>query len=162
MVKKNFSEKIFLGLTGETEDDWKAKINEINSLNLDTIALFLEHYRKPARKKIYKALEKSSIKNIPLVHIKNDMSKDELEYLCKTYNNPFLTIHENSFKYMKKWEGYEKYLYLEMNYNNSIPRDVDINKVGGFCVDLSHFKSAEEKWSKEFEYIIKERKNKKK
>jgi hypothetical protein len=44
-----------------------------------------------------------------------------------------------------------------MNYDNFINRLVDVNKIGGFCVDLSHFKAAEEKWSKEFIYVVKRR-----
>ncbi|HAT74190.1 MAG: hypothetical protein US30_C0019G0015 [Candidatus Moranbacteria bacterium GW2011_GWF2_36_839] len=160
MFKKDFSKRIFLSLTGETEDDWQAKIKEINSLGIDTVALFLEFYRKPQREKIYMALEKSSIKKIPLVHIKNDMDKEELKYLCAKYNNPCLTIHENSFDNFSKWAGYHHHLYLEMNYNNSIPRNVEVEKTGGFCIDLSHFKAAEEKWSKEFEYVIGKRKKK--
>lgn len=161
MIKKDFSKNIYLSLTGETEQDWKAKMSEINSLGIKTIALFLEIYKKPQRKKIYEALEKSCVRKIPLVHIKNDMDKDELAYLCKRYNNPCLTIHEDSFKNISKWEGYYQHLYLEMNYNNNIPKNVNVDKIGGFCVDLSHFKSAEEKWSKEFEYTI-NRRNKKK
>lgn len=160
MTKKDFSKNIFLSLTGETTGDWKTKMKEINSLGLETIALFLEMYKKSERKKIYKALEKSCVKKIPLVHIKNDMANEELKYLCKKYNNPCLTIHESSFDKLPEWNGYHQHLYLEMNYNNSIPKNVDINKIGGFCVDLSHFKSAEEKWSKEFEYIINKRNKK--
>jgi hypothetical protein len=41
-----------------------------------------------------------------------------------------------------------------MNYDNSIIGPVDVSKIGGFCIDLAHFKAAEEKWSKEFEYIL--------
>lgn len=160
MIKKDFSKKIFLSLSGKTENDWKVKIKEINSLGIDSIALFLETYRKSQRKKIYEALKKSCVKKIPLVHIRNDMAKDELKYLCEKYNNPCFTIHEKSFSKFSQWNGYHQHLYLEMDYNNSISKKVDINKIGGFCVDLAHFKSAEEKWSKEFEYTI-DKRNKK-
>lgn len=161
MIKRDFSKNIFLSLTGETEEDWRSKIKEINSYNIDTIALFLEMYKKPQRKKIYEALEKSCVKKIPLVHIKNDMTKDELKYLCEKYDNPCLTIHEDSFYKLAEWKGYHKQLYLEMNYDNSIAKNVDVSKIGGFCIDLSHFKTTEEKWSKEFEYVTDKRKNKK-
>jgi len=157
MIKKDFSENIFLSITGKTEKDWQTKINEINSFGIDTVALFLEIYEKPQREKIYKALEKSCIKKIPLIHIRNDMKRNELKYLREKYNNPCLTIHEDSFDKLPKWDGYHRYLYLEMNYNNNIPKNVDISKIGGCCIDLSHFKSAEERWSKEFEYIIDKR-----
>jgi hypothetical protein len=38
------------------------------------------------RKKVYKELEKSEIKKIPLIHIRNDMTKKELDYLEKKYS----------------------------------------------------------------------------
>ncbi|MFA6437293.1 MAG: hypothetical protein WC242_03955 [Candidatus Paceibacterota bacterium] len=154
MTNKDYSKNIYLSLTGETTKDWQSKINEINALGLDTVALFLEVYEKSERTKIYEALEKSSIKNIPLVHIRSDMTKDELKYLCEKYNYPCLTIHEKFFNRLPDWSGYHQYLYLEMDYDNSVSKQVDVDKIGGFCIDLSHFKTAEEKWTKEFEYII--------
>jgi hypothetical protein len=156
-MKKFLSKNIYVGLTGRVEADWRAKMEEINRRKLSAVALFLEFYRKSEREKIYQALEKSSVKKIPLIHIRNDMIKDELKYLCDKYNNPCLTIHENSFDKLSEWNGYHQHLFLEMNYNNNIPKNVDISKIGGFCVDLSHFKSAEEKWSKEFEFTLKQR-----
>ena len=65
-----------------------------------------------------------------------------------------------NLKVLKKWKGRYKELYLEMNKDNKISKNVDVSKIGGFCVDLSHFKAAEEIWSKEFIYTIK-RKNSK-
>ena len=79
-------------------------------------------------------------------------------FLFKNFNSRYLTIHEDSFKIMKKWRGHYKRLFLEMNYNNLIPRLVDVKRIGGFCVDMSHFKSAEERWTNEFEYIFKRKK----
>lgn len=160
-MKKDFSKKIYVGLTGRVEADWRAKMEEINRRGLSAIALFLEFYRKSEREKIYRALEKSCVREIPMVHIKNEIERDELKYLCERYNNPCLTIHENAFDKLPAWNGYHQHLFLEMNYNNSIPKNVDISKIGGFCVDLAHFKSAEEKWSKEFEYMLKQRNKKK-
>ncbi len=156
--KKDFSTKLFLAITGKTEPEWRSKISELKKLGIDTATLFFEHYKKPQRDKIYKALENSCIKNIPLVHIRNDMSADELKYLCDKYDNPYLTIHEDSFHILKKWQGFYKHLYLETNYDDKLASNVNVGQIGGFCVDLSHFKSVEEQWSKEFEYTIKKRK----
>jgi hypothetical protein len=89
------------------------------------------------------------------------MNRQELTYLSKRYNNPYLTIHEDSFKYLKKWQGFHKHLYLEMNMDDHLRTMVKVEKIGGFCVDLSHFKSAEEKWSKEFIYVAGHKKHKK-
>lgn len=154
MEHRDFSERIFLSLTGHLAADWRAKMDEINDLGLETIALFLEYFERSERHKIYETLEKSPVKNIPLIHIKGDMAKDELKYLCELYKYPYLTIHEEYFGHLEKWEGFYQNLYLELNYDNSLARNIDIDRIGGFCVDLSHFKTAEEKWSKEFNYIL--------
>lgn len=44
-----------------------------------------------------------------------------------------------------------------MNFDNFIAKDVNVKKIAGFCIDLSHFKSEEERWTKEFDYILHER-----
>jgi len=159
-MKKINPNNIYLSLTGTKQKEWKSKMEEINDLKIDTIALFVESYKRNQREKIYRALEESSVKKIPLIHIRNDMRKSELKYLCKKYNYPYLTIHEKAFDNLAKWRGYYKYLYLEMNNDNYVSKKADINKIGGFCVDLSHFKKSEECWSKDFLYTLKN-KNKK-
>lgn len=158
--QKKISKIIYLGLTGQTEADWKSKLAEINHYKIKSIGLFLECYSRNQRDKIYKALEESVVEKIPLIHIRNDMKREELKYLHKKYNSPYFTIHEGSFKFINEWKGYFENLYLEMNKDNRISTNVNIDKIGGFCVDLSHFKSAEEKWSKEFEYTLKKRNKK--
>ncbi len=50
-------------------------------------------------------------------------------------------------------------MLIEFNYNNKIKKDVDMKKVAGFCIDLSHFKASEERWTKEFEIVIDDRKH---
>ena len=157
---KNLSKKIYLGITGRKEKDWRDKLLEIERLGIQEVALFLECYKTTQRKKIYKALEESCVKKIPLVRIRRDMGKWELKYLCDKYNNPCLTIHEDHFDRLRDWRGFYKYLYLEMNKDNFVSKKVDVERIGGFCIDFSHFKSAEEKWSREFEYTMQRRKKK--
>ena len=48
-----------------------------------------------------------------------------------------------------------------MNFDNFVSKKVKVEKIGGFCVDLAHFKVAMEKLSKDFEYVFKKRKVKK-
>ncbi len=150
--------RILVSITGRTQKDWESKLKEIEDHKIKTIALFLEIYPLTQRKKIYKALLNSNIKKIPLVHIRNDMKKRELKFLAKNFKTKCFTIHEDSFKYLKNWNGFNKKLFLEMNKDNKIPSNVDVNKIGGFCIDLSHFKAEEELWTKEFEYIIRREK----
>jgi len=152
---RNLSSRVIVGLTGRSAKQVILKIKEADELSIKEAGLFLEHNTFNERVKIYSALRKSKIKKIPLVHIKNDMRKWELEYLENEYRPKYLTIHENSFKYMEKWTGYHKKLFLEMNFDNKVSNLVKLNKVGGFCIDLSHFKSSEERWTSDFEYVVK-------
>lgn len=158
MIKKDFSPRILVGLTGHKALHWQSKLREINQFKLSKIALFLECFEKTQRKKIYPALLNSSIKEIPLVHIRHDMGKDELLFLKKNFHSSYFTIHEDHFKILRKWQGFYPRLFLEMNYDNSIFPSVQINKIGGFCLDLSHFKVEAETNSREFKYIMKRKK----
>jgi hypothetical protein len=160
-MKNNFKNKILVGLTAKHGKGWEKKLNEINKLKIKKIALFIEEIPIKIRPKLYKELKNSYIKSIPLVHIRQDTTKEEIKFLQKNFNSKYFTIHESGFKILNKWNGYHKELFLEMNYDNRIPSNVDVKKIGGFCIDLSHFKASVEKFSKEFEYTEK-RKNIKK
>lgn len=161
-MKSAISKRILISITGRTTADWKNKLLEIEKYKLTKIALFLEFYSKKERQKIYEALLSSNIKKIPVVHARNDMSKDEFAFLKKKFKTKCFTIHENGFKYLEKWEGFHQKLFLELNYNDHVSRIVELDKIGGFCVDLSHFKAAQERCTKEFNYILKNKKFKKK
>lgn len=154
-MKKDFSERILVGLTGRTNADWGNKLNEINKQGITRISLFLERFRKPQRQKIYEALLESVVEEIPLVHIRNDMSREELAFLAKNFKSRYFTVHESSFRHLNQWNGFHKQLFLEMNTDSRVSDSVKVSKIGGFCVDLAHFKVEEEKWSREFEYIVK-------
>jgi hypothetical protein len=159
MEQNGFSKRILVGITGKKKIHWKNKLNEVKKYKISEVALFLECFDKLEREKIYEALLNSNIKKIPLVHISNDTSKEEIKFLVKNFNSRYFTIHEDSFNVLERWKGFFKKLFLEMNIDNFVSRIVNINKIGGFCVDLSHFKVEEQKWSKEFEYIIKRENN---
>lgn len=155
--QKGFSKKILVSITGNKENHWRSKMEEIDKFKITEVGLFLERFKKKQREKIYKALLESSIKDIPLVHIRNDMAKEELAFLKKNFGSLYFTIHEDSFKVMNKWKGFYKHLFLEMNADNFVSKSVNVSRIGGFCVDLSHFKIEATKWSEEFEYIFKRR-----
>lgn len=155
---RGLSKKILFSITGSKDKDWKSKLAKIEKHKIKKIALFLEIFKKSQREEIYNALLSSHIKKIPLVHIRNEMTKPELEFLKKNFKTKCFTIHESSFKYLKKWDGFHKNLFLELNYDNCVPENVDVSKIGGFCIDLSHFKASEEKFSKDFLYTIGRRK----
>jgi len=134
---------------------WQDKLKEIEHYGLTEVALFLELYEKQERAQIYQALANSHIKRIPLVHIRHDMTKDELAYLKKTYKTKYFTCHEINFEHndISHWKGFFKHIYLEMNTNGLVSEKTKVEKIGGFCIDLAHFKIDLEKLNKDFAYV---------
>lgn len=163
MAKINFSKILCVSITGKEEIDWRNKLDEINVFKIKEVALFLEFYNKDQREKIYKALLDSKIKEIPLVHIRHDMTKDELKFLKNNYKTKYFTLHEINFQQddILKWKGFYKNLCLEMNFDDFVSKKVKVEKINGFCVDLAHFKVGMETLSKDFEYVFDRRSFKK-
>lgn len=152
---KNLEKRILLSITGKTRKEFYDKMDEIAKLKLDNVALFVECYHnKKFRAKMYELLLQSSVRKIPLVHICDEVTVDELVFLEENFGTKYFTIHESHFKNLKRWKGFYRKLFLEMNYNNYVSGKIDVSMVGGFCVDLSHFKSAEARGAKEFDYEI--------
>lgn len=153
MKKQSFSEKIFLSITGEKNIDWQAKLKEINRLKIDEVAVFLERFDKKERDNFYRFLLRSSIKKVPFVHLRDDVNKEEIEFFINKFKTDYFNIHEEHFKCLNKWRGFWNKLYLEMNYDSEIAKEVKVRRIGGFCIDLAHFKSAIARGAKESYYI---------
>jgi endonuclease IV len=64
-------------------------------------------------------------------------------------------LHKNLFKNLRKVDGLQSQLLFELSYHNTINYKIDVRKIAGFCIDLSHFKASEERWTNEFEYVFK-------
>lgn len=153
MTKQSFSEKIFLSITGGENVDWQAKLKEINRLKIDEVAVFLERFDEKERDNFYRFLLRSSIKKVPFVHLREDVSKEEIKFFIDKFKTNYFNIHEAHFKCLDKWKGFWDKLYLEMNYDSKIAKDVKVRRIGGFCIDLAHFKSAIARGAEEAYYI---------
>ena len=108
------------------------------------------------RRGILPALQNSCVKKIPLVHIRHDTTKKEISFLIKHFSSKYFTIHEPHFHILDKWRGYYKKLYLEMNNDDHVAKYVNVEKIGGFCIDLAHFKVEVTKQTKEYRYVVEE------
>ena len=142
MKKESFSKRIFLSITGKDNIDWQLKLKEINQLKIDKAAVFLSRFEKKERDNFYRFLLKSSIKNIPLVHLREDVSREEIQFFVERFKTDHFNIHEEHFNLLDQWQGFWDKLYLEMDYDSEISKDVKVRKIAGFCVDLPHFKAA--------------------
>jgi len=153
----DFSKRLLVSITGITHHDWQSKLADINRRKIKTIALFLEMFLPKERHALYKALKKSCVKKIPLVHAKNDMTLSEFKFLYDNFGAKHFNIHENSFPHMHKWQGFHHLLFLELNYDNNVPSEVDMARVKGLCIDLSHFAAARDRRAAEYDFIMRRR-----
>ncbi len=151
-------EKILVSITGNTDEHYLDKLREIEKRNINRTALFLECFILEQRKNIYNELKNSQIKEIPLVHIRDDMDKSELEFLFNNYKSRYFTIHEDHFNVLSKWKGFEKNLFLEMNTDNIVAENVKVEKIGGFCVDLAHYQKQKDRKTVDYDYVYNRRK----
>ncbi len=149
--------KILPGLTGNKDKDWQDKIEEIRQMKIDCFALFLSRFTPRQRIKIYKELAALSVREIPLVHIRDDMAKEELALLFEKYKSRYFTIHEEHFNVLDKWPGFEKYLFLEMNTDDFVADNVRVENIGGFCVDLAHYQKQKDEQTADYDYVFKRR-----
>lgn len=153
MKKQSFSKKIFLSITGADNVDWQSKLAEINKLKIDKAAVFLGRFDKKERDHFHRFLLRSSVKEIPLVHLRDDVEKEEIEFFINKFKTKHFNIHEKDFRDLDKWKGFWDKLYLEMNYDSKISKDVKMRKIAGFCIDLAHLKVAFARGAKEAYYI---------
>lgn len=155
MNKAKLEKIILVGITGKTSNDWQSKFKSIKKLGIIKVALFLEMFPLKQRLEIYNALLASNIKEIPMVHIRDDMSREEIQFLFDNFKSRYFTIHPDHFKVLKNWRGFYKNLYLELGASNKIDKSVKMKKIGGFCVDLSHYQFEAKANMKEADFINK-------
>jgi len=157
ITKEDWDKRILIGLTAKKGKGWKKKLEEIKKYKIKRFALFVEEIPLKKRPELYKELLKLDIEEIPLIHIREDITVEELEFFKKNFKTNCFTIHENHFDNLPFWEKFSQDLFLEFNRDGIVDTRVDMHKIGGFCVDFSHFKASEEDWSNEFEYILERR-----
>lgn len=161
----DLSSRIFVGVTCTAiyrkKGHWKEQLKEINRFGIKQIALFPTQLNKEERKELYLELGRSCVKEIKLVHLRGeDFDEKELEYFYTTFKTRWFNCHEEDLDLAyQKFPHFRKNILLEMNYNNQIDNRIEPNKLGGFCVDLSHFNSAWKKQRAESSYILEHLKN---
>lgn len=116
--------------------NWTAHIEEIKELNIKQIGLFLTVLDSEERKHCYCLLEQIKGLEIPFVHIRTDMTAQELQYLSKTFKAKKFNTHpisEYPFKY--DLNGFNKAIFVE---NSGHIKESDIAPFAGICLDVAH------------------------
>lgn len=128
-------------ITTITPGAWKDKVKEVKKLKLKEVALFPTCLNQKERKELYELLKETSIISIPIVHLRNDMAVQELDYLAKNYQTKVFNTHtrrERPFLYDYP-KHYKKIIYIENTYE---PLDEEeIKEFAGVCLDFSHLET---------------------
>lgn len=120
---------------------WRVLIKEIKDLGLEEVCFFPTCLVPKERKLIYKLLEETSIKYIPLVHLRHDMTVNELEYFIKRFKTKVFNIHSQiNGIYPLEYDlsSYKKLIYIE---NIAAPLGNEIEEYAGICLDVSHLEN---------------------
>lgn len=136
--------KILLGLTTTTGSDWRKKISDIDRLNIQDIALFLTGIDRSLRLELYELIEKTNLKKISHIHLRNDMGEDEISYLINKFDVKYLNIHSSNTKHLFDINIINKFknnIYIENNYLLLDENREELNSVSGVCIDFSHFEA---------------------
>ncbi len=131
---------ILLGLTTTPRSDWRAKIKEIDQLELTQIAAFPTCLKLEERKECYDLLQKTNLKHIPHVHLRDDMEKWELDFFAEQYGTELFNIHAvpTALKFLE-WPEYREKIFIENTYNLNDLFYENLKNCGGLCLDASHY-----------------------
>ncbi len=133
--------KLIPTITTTPGSDWKGKIDEINNLNIEEVAVFVTCLNEEERKNLYSLILRSRIKHIPFVHLRGDMKLSELDYFIKKYNTQIFNLHsEREYAINPELRKYKNIICIE-NTPNFPFNEEEIGKWGGICLDFSHLEN---------------------
>lgn len=129
--------EILVSLT--TGMDWEKKVAEIKKLKLTRIALFLSPvHGKALRDKILQALSKTSVTEIPVVHINTEVTPEDLKYLISKYNTQAFNLHpRKEYKHRYDYTPFKDKIYIE-NQEHYPLDEGEVKEFTGVCADLVH------------------------
>ena len=132
--------KILLGLTTTPGSDWREKVKEIEKFEIEELALFPTFLKLDERKELYALLEKTKLKNIPHVHLRDDMEEWELDLFYNKYNSRLFNIHPNlaGLNFIEN-SKYKEIIFVENLFKLDDIYFEILNKCAGLCIDFSHW-----------------------
>lgn len=132
--------KILLGLTTTPQSDWREKIKEIDDLGLEEVALFPTWLQLDGRRELYALLEKTKLRRIPHVHLRDDMEEWELTYLIDRFKAEIFNMHANEAtqEFLGHTRQGEKIFVENQDYVGDLFL-ASLDSFAGICLDVSHW-----------------------
>ena len=138
--------------------NWRAMIDEVESIGLNRVALFLTGLDREQRALCYERLYQLVINHglvIPFVHARHDMPPDEYRMLMDNFGTERFNLHPLSQVKLEYDLDKElrNHIYIENCRNLN---EADIEGFAGICLDLSHLEDSRLFWNEdEFLHLIK-------
>lgn len=132
---------------------WQAKIAEADELGLTQVALFPTAIGQTQRQALYWELEQSSIKEIPFVHLRSDMTAVEVGYLVDRFGARLFNIHPHAdYPLEHDLSAYHDRITVENRYLQPITAQ-DLAGRAGVCLDISHHEDCRRQFPQMYEHI---------
>lgn len=132
---------IFPAIT-TTDGKHLEKIREADLLGIAEVCLFPTVLELKGREALYKFLEKSAIRKIPLVHLRSDMEIWELDFFVKNFKTEVFNIHSpRDHPFLYDHAKYRKQIYIE----NTLPspfEEEEVRNFAGICIDFAHLEDS--------------------
>ncbi|HOX30598.1 MAG TPA: hypothetical protein P5080_05410 [Candidatus Paceibacterota bacterium] len=131
---------VLVSVTTTYGSDWRNKFAEASTLGITECALFPTTLSKKEREEYFSLLKNSNIKSCPFVHLRSDMTQDEIEYLAKNFGTKVFNTHcQAEYPHVNDWSKYADRIYIENLYH-----DFDCDEMknwAGICLDVSHLEN---------------------
>ena len=138
--KKMANIKVFLSIVTTRGSDWRKNFADTKILGLRECALFPTYLNAELRKEFYSLLEKSAVKKCPFVHLRSDMTGEEIEYLMKNFGTEVFCTHtEKEYPIVHDWSRFSKSIYIENVYHSFDTEEM--RKWAGACLDSAHLEN---------------------
>jgi hypothetical protein len=123
------------------KSNWQNQLKEINSNNIERISFFATGLDENEFEKAIGQIEKSCIREIVHVHLRNEHNEEIANYFSNKYNTQYFTLHPVSFNHCLNWsENIRNKVVIEIPHSHVREDDYNFQKILGICIDLSHSK----------------------
>jgi hypothetical protein len=127
---------ILLGLTTTPASDWRGKVEEMRRFDIKEIALFPTFLEKPEREELYESLEDINGLRVPHIHLRDDMSEEELVYLEERFHPVAYNIHDHP-RHVPAFDRLRHKIFVE-NHFHPFPAGI-VDEYAGICLDTQHY-----------------------
>lgn len=141
------NKKVLVSFTTFLNKNWHETISDLEELGVSEFALFMTGIKSSEERwQIYHEI-KAEIADakIPFVHLRSEMTADEIDYLVQNFGTEYFNFHPLSeFKLDHDLSRYYYKILMENTgpaIKNGLTKET-VGSFGGICLDLAHLETA--------------------